>query len=204
MRKPQWCVRYKDIFGNDKIESFKEKTDADKCYESLLPRTYGSLGDIERVSPPVKSFVEAVRKIHWTELGSLVRSYLTGFYPHASNDFYEVVSGPENRSVFMDLGYDEPLFAIYDNYNDDDRGEVRVINLGLEPKEFDDVFELVKDASISTSSALGIDTNNYPIDVIKVDKNEDCGSSAASLGAVPTGGSCTDDESVVRTRKYGR
>ena len=57
MRKPQWCVRYKDIFGNKKVESFTDKDKAQSFYEDMLPRTYGDLGDIESVSAPVKSFV---------------------------------------------------------------------------------------------------------------------------------------------------
>lgn len=204
MRKPQWCVRYKDIFGNKKVESFTDKDKAQSFYEDMLPRTYGDLGDIESVSAPVKSFVgEAVRKIYWSDLGSLVRRYLTGFFPTDHTEHYEIVSDPKNKSVFVDTDFNEALFAINDDYNNDEYGVVRVINIGLTPEEFDDVFELVKESSINTSSSLGIDTNNYPIDVIKVDKNEDCGSSAASLGAVPTA-AVKDDESVVRTRRYGR
>lgn len=50
-----WTVAYKTVFGEKKVESFKDKKEATARYEALLARTYGSLGDIAGVTKPVQS-----------------------------------------------------------------------------------------------------------------------------------------------------
>lgn len=45
-----WCVQYTDLFGKKMVESFHKEDEAVRRYEELLPRTYGELGDIEKVS----------------------------------------------------------------------------------------------------------------------------------------------------------
>ena len=50
-----WTVAYKTVFGEKKVESFKDKKEATARYEALIARTYGSLGDIAGVSKPIQS-----------------------------------------------------------------------------------------------------------------------------------------------------
>lgn len=205
MRKPQWCVRYKDIFGNKKVESFTDKDKAQSFYEDMLPRTYGDLGDIESVSAPVKSFVgEAAKRVDWNNLEYVVRSYFKGIYPSAGDNRYFVCEAPDRKhDIVCDGDYDNDIMEITIDFRGDDVGKVTVANTNLTPDEFNKAFDLIKELAIDVFSESGVRTSDYPIDIIKVDKNEDCGSSAASLGAVPTA-AVKDDESVVRTRRYGR
>lgn len=217
MRKPQWCVRYKDIFGNDKVESFKEKTDADKCYESLLPRTYGGLGDIERVSPPVKAFVEEAVKpeMDWADFDDVVRRYLVGMEPNASGSVYYVEPlGMDYGACLFSKDSDIPLIVIECDFSSDHEGQVYVCNDSLDEETYKQAVDHINKCERDISTAMS-GNYDYPVHIhsfksradffkYMVDVDEDCGSSAASLGAVPTGGSRTDDESVVRTRKYGR
>lgn len=217
MRKPQWCVRYKDIFGNDKVESFKEKTDADKCYESLLPRTYGGLGDIERVSPPVKAFVEEAVKpeMDWEDFDDVVRRYLVGneTAPRGTLYFVEPIGMDHGGFICMD-GNETPLLGIECDFSGDHGGKIYVYNYSLDPAIYKQAASRIEHCERDVSTAMS-GNFDYPVHIYTypsradffkamVDMDEDCGSSAASLGAVPTGGSRTDDESVVRTRKYGR
>lgn len=196
----KWSISYTDVSNKKTVESFDSKGEAQSRYEALIPRTYGDLGDLIEVTAPVQSAMkvqEAARKIRWNDLGYVVRMYLTGFYPTASYGDYRVDDhNPKLKAVFVDDTDGTALFAINDNYNREDRGIVKVINLGLSPKEFDRVFDVVKRSSKSTANALGINPDRYPIDVVKADKDEDCGgASAASLGATPTGVVRQDDTS---------
>lgn len=50
-----WSISYTDIFGKKMVESFKDMDDAQARYESLIPRTYGALGDLVSVTAPVRS-----------------------------------------------------------------------------------------------------------------------------------------------------
>lgn len=196
----KWSISYTDVSNKKTVESFDSKGEAQSRYEALVPRTYGDLGDLIEVTAPVQSALgvqESARDIRWDDLGQVVREYLTGFYPTASRGDYRVEDlDSKFAAVIVDDRDGKSLFAIDDDYNNDDRGIVRVINLALSPKEFDRVFDLVKRSSKSTANALGINPDRYPIDVVKADKDEDCGgASAASLEATPTGVVGQDDTS---------
>lgn len=213
MQEPQWCVRYTDIFGKEKVKSFTEKNDAQECYESLLSRTYGGLGDIVRVSPPVQDVVEAVLpEMDWGDFESVMRDRLVGDESTASGSNYYF-----HDDKLYTKGGDGPLLGVDTDYSSDNRGDVFVYNLGIDSETYKKVRSIVSPLERDIESAMSGDFD-YPVylhifdseeNYLKYlkDMDEDCGSSAASLGAVPTGGSRmtrTDDESVVRTRRYGK
>lgn len=207
MNKMNWTISYTDFFGKKQVESFKDKDEAQARYESLLPRTYGDLGDLAKVTAPVRSATKVSESVlddvdlsnQWDDLNAVVKGLFIRGFNNPSGKYFYVESDYRNNedachsvyskgtdSLLLDihvLGGEEPLVA--------------VVNQGLQDEPFDmayDAIELiVKDwFSMVADGFSGViakidDPSEYAVwKKSKGFKNED-GASAASLGAVPTG-----------------
>lgn len=143
-----WTVAYKTVFGKKKVESFKDKKEATARYESLLARTYGSLGDIAGVSKPIQS-------------GATVK------------ESKEQKTPKKCESWVVDYK--------------------RLFDSEIESEEFDNLTDANEFYNRLMDDAEGYEFIDEPHEVEGL---EECGgSSAASLGAIPTAVVRPDDKS---------
>lgn len=223
--KEVWHVQYEDFRGKKHTESFDGKEEAEARYEALLPRTYGDMGDIVCVSAPVKKVTEAFEGngIDWGSIQDIFHKYIiVGDSPNSlpvKSGGYTLAKGSIHGVLKDSSG--KPLFGLDYDFSDDTSGDIFVANIGMSPDDFakvkDIAWDIAKECDNGYYSAYVhayANEDGYHKDSLNdFGKNdyaracgifdEDCGSSAASLGAVPTG-VVGDDESVVRTRHYGR
>ena len=145
--KLNWTLAYKTVFGEKKVESFKDKKEATARYESLLARTYGSLGDIAGVSKPIQSGVKV-------------------------KESKEQNTPKKCESWVVDYK--------------------RLFDSEIESEEFDNLTDANEFYNRLMDDAEGYEFIDEPREVEGL---EECGgSSAASLGAIPTGVVRQNDE----------
>lgn len=202
-----WTISYTDFFGKKKVESFKDKDEAQARYESLLPRTYGDFGDLMSVTAPIRSATKISESVlddvdlsnQWDDLNAVVKGLFIRGFDNPSGKYFYVKSDYRNdedacHSVYSKgtdshqldihiLGGEEPLVA--------------VVNQGLQDEPFDmaydaielivkDWFNMVADGFHGVIAKID-DPSEYAVwKKSKGFKNED-GASASSLGVAPTG-----------------
>lgn len=143
-----WTVAYNTVFGEKKVESFKDKKEATARYEALLARTYGSLGDIAGVTKPVQSGAKVMES-------------------------KEQKTQKKCESWVVDYK--------------------RLFDSEIESEEFDNLTDANEFYNRLMDDAEGYEFIDEPREVEGL---EECGgSSAASLGAIPTGVVRQNDES---------
>lgn len=185
----QWDIQYTDLQGNKTIEHFGSSKDAMVRYEALLPRTYGSLGDLECVCPPKEVTVKPCESVRteetsydWDDFKSVVRRAMVGTEMSPKGKHFYVEDGSGVKTVCSSDG--TPLVGIKMDYSmNTGFGDIKIINMHLDAIDFDKAFEYCQEAADYIVASLGADDE---IAIIKVNLNED-GASAASLGACPTG-----------------
>lgn len=196
---PNWTISYTDVFGKKKVESFKSHDEAQARYEDLLPRTYGDLGDLEKVTAPMKSAVKVTESLRddlkeqFDDLEDVARRLMLNGEDNAAGRYFYVKPYPSNSaylsmySIFSKTGSHVMDILV--------GGEtVDIINGGDYTDEgFDAAYDVVEPI-VADMFRLAYSDGNTGI-VRKFDNSadyhkamkEDCGgSSAASLGAVPT------------------
>lgn len=149
------------------------------------------------------------------DLANVVHKCLSGFNGFRGNHYTGRASDDsaspydDSFSVFSKTG--SPVLVLYRSMGGD-AFKVDVVNCGLDSAAFDEACDAIEPLVSDAAMLIDGDRDNVvfrkfaSMDDYDKSVKEDCGSSAASLGAVPTGGSRmtrTDDESVVRTRHYG-
>lgn len=209
-----WSISYTDVFGKKKVESFQDKDAAQARYEDLLPRTYGDLGDLVNVTAPVRSAVKvsegifygsadkkapnryADGKEEWDDFKDVVRKLLAEFDDRAETKFFKVVPiGNDNYEIYFKGDGDKLSDLLFMSIYQSSFGEptISVIKGDVSDAVFDDAYDIVE-PYIADVFRLAYDDGNtgivrkfYSSGDYHKSLKEDCGgSSAASLGAVPT------------------
>lgn len=209
-----WSISYTDVFGKKKVESFNSQGDAQARYEELIPRTYGDLGDLVEVTAPIKSAVKvsegifygsadkkdpnryADGKEEWDDFKDVVRKLLAEFDDRAETKFFKVVPiGNDNYEIYFKGDGDKLSDLLFMSIYQSAMGEptINVIKGDVSDAVFDDAYDIVE-PYIADVFRLAYDDGNtgivrkfYSSDDFHKSLKEDCGgSSAASLGAVPT------------------
>lgn len=163
--------------------------------------------------------------IDWDSIQDIFHKYIiAGDSPNSlpvKSGGYTLAKGSIKGALKDSSG--KSLFGLNYDFSDDTRGDIFVVNIGMSPADFAKVKSIAWDIAdecdngyysayvhaYSNEDGYYKDSRN---DFGKHDYaracgifDEDCGSSASSLGAAPTGGRRKmDDESVRRTRHYGR
>ena len=187
-----WTITYKTVFGEKKVESFKDKKEATARYESLLARTYGSLGDIAGVTKPIQSGAkvsEAKDGFDWDAFSDVLRRRVVGMEDNPRNDKFIV-----DNWVVRDGDLKTPLVRF-----GFDADNAYFSNVTLSEEDYDKAFGYFKQATEDVLAGLmAPDEINYVKKPYTREDStyEECGgSSAASLGATPTAVVRPDNES---------
>lgn len=209
-----WSISYTDVFGKKKVESFTSQGAAQARYEELIPRTYGDLGDLVNVTAPIRSAVKvsegifygsadkkdpnryADGKEEWDDFKDVVRKLLAEFDDRAETKFFKVVPiGNDNYEIYFKGDGDKLPDLLFMRIYQSAMGEptFNVVKGDVSDAVFDDAYDIVE-PYIADVFRMAYDDGNtgivrkfYSSDDFHKSLKEDCGgSSAASLGAVPT------------------
>lgn len=173
--------------------------------------------------PERKSFED--KGIDWDSIQGIFHKYIiAGDSPNSlpvKSGGYTLAKG-SIKGVLKDSS-GKSLFGLNYDFSDDTRGDIFVVNIGMSPADFEKVKSIAWDIADECDNgyysayvhAYSNEDGYYKDSLNDFGKHdyaracgifdEDCGSSASSLGAAPTGGRRKmDDESVHRTRHYGR